>query len=60
MIMTRESADDTKEEFSSRRWFVTEFQFVTGDSFCYFLKYLSRFVYGFRVIWNSNSNRVWL
>ena len=33
MTMTRESADDTKEEFGSRRWFVTEFQFVTGDSF---------------------------
>ena len=33
MTMARESADDTKEGFGSRRWFVTEFQFVTGDSF---------------------------
>ena len=60
MTMTRESADDTKGEFGSRRWFVEEFQFVTGDSFVISLNYLNRFVYGFRVIWNSNSNRVWL
>jgi len=33
MTMARESADDTKGEFRSRRWFVAEFQFVTGDSF---------------------------
>ena len=33
MTMARESADDTKEEFGSCRWFVTEFLFVTGDSF---------------------------
>ena len=33
MNMARESADDTKGEFGSRRWFVEEFQFVTGDSF---------------------------
>ena len=33
MNMARESADDTKEEFDSCRWFVTEFLFVTGDSF---------------------------
>ena len=35
--------------------YVEEFRFVTRDSF----NYLHRFVYGFRVIWNSNSNRVW-
>ena len=39
---------------------VEVFQFVTGGSFYAFLSYLNRFVYGFCVIWNSNSSRVWL
>jgi len=39
---------------------VEVFQFVTGGQFYIFLSYLDRFVYGFCLIWNSNSSRVWL
>jgi len=35
-------------------------QFVTGGWFYVFLSYLNRFVYGFCLIWNSSSSRVWL
>ena len=40
--------------------FVKMFQLVTGGQLYDFLSYLNRFVYGFYVIWNSNSGRVWL
>ena len=38
---------------------VEEFRFVTKDGLIISLCYSYRFVYGFRVNWNSNSNRVW-
>ena len=53
MTMAKESADDTEGESGCGRVSICHEVYLS-----YFLICLSRFVYGFRVIWNSNSGRV--
>ena len=59
-IGTGEPADDTEGESGSCRSVCGSVPVCHGGSFYAFLSYLNRFVYGFCVIWNSNSSRVWL
>jgi len=47
-----------KENLKVADWSMVVSQFVTGGKFYVFLSYLSRFVYGFCLIWNSNPSRV--
>ena len=49
-----------KEDLEVADWSMVASQFVTGGLFYVFLSYLNRSVYGFCLIWNSSSSRVWL
>ena len=49
-----------KESLEVADRFVEVFQLATGEIVLCFLSYFNRFIYGFCVIWNSNSSRVWL
>ena len=41
-------------------WLMTVYRSVVEDSLMFSLVISVRFVYGFRLIWNSSSSRVWL
>jgi hypothetical protein len=60
MATTRESADDIKGEPGGCRSVCGVVRVCHGRIILCFLSYLSRFVYGFCVIWNSSFSRVWL
>jgi len=49
-----------EEDAGVADWLVTVYQSVTEDSLMFSLVIRVRFVYGFRLFWNSSSSRVWL
>ena len=49
-----------EEDAGVADWLITVYRSVVEDSLMFSLVIRVRFVYGFRLIWNSSSSRVWL
>jgi len=49
-----------EEDTGVADWLVIVHRLIVEDSLIFFLIIRVRFVYGFRLIWNSSPSRVWL